>query len=101
MAKADAVEVEFDGGERSATRFANSTITANLVQYDQQLTITVRYGQKPASAHDARVRRRVAEGDGRRGADAAQKARDNPNLLPLVKAPQDYIAGRRGAAERR
>ena len=37
MAKADAVEVTFDGGERSATRWANSTITVNLVQYDQQL----------------------------------------------------------------
>ena len=30
MAKADGVEVEFSGGERSATRYANSTITANL-----------------------------------------------------------------------
>ena len=29
MAKADAVEVRFAGGERSATRYANSTITAN------------------------------------------------------------------------
>jgi hypothetical protein len=31
MAKADAVEVRFSGGERSATRFANSSITANLI----------------------------------------------------------------------
>ena len=37
MCKADAVEVEFSGGARSATRFANSTITANLVEHDQQL----------------------------------------------------------------
>ena len=28
MAKADAVEVDFQGGERSATRYANSSITA-------------------------------------------------------------------------
>ena len=28
MTKADAVEVSFDGGERSATRWANSSITA-------------------------------------------------------------------------
>ena len=35
MAKADAVEVRFSGGERSATRYANSTITANLVEHDQ------------------------------------------------------------------
>ena len=32
MAKADAVEVEFSGGERSATRFANSNTTANINQ---------------------------------------------------------------------
>ncbi len=37
MAKADAVEVDFQGGERSATRFANSTITANLIEHDQQV----------------------------------------------------------------
>lgn len=40
MAKADAVEVNFDGGERSATRWANSSITVNMVQYDQRLTLT-------------------------------------------------------------
>jgi hypothetical protein len=45
MAKADAVEVSFDGGERSATRWANSSITVNLVQYDQQITVNVRQGQ--------------------------------------------------------
>ena len=44
MAKADGVEIEFSGGERSATRYANSTITANL-EHDQEVTITVRYGQ--------------------------------------------------------
>ena len=49
MAKADAVEVDFSGGERSATRYANSTITANLVEHDQQVTITVCFGQKSAS----------------------------------------------------
>ena len=46
MTKADGVEVSFDGGERSATRWANSSITVNLVQYDQQLTVTVRHGEK-------------------------------------------------------
>ena len=36
MAKgADAVEVDLTGGERSGTRWANSTITTNLVQYDR------------------------------------------------------------------
>ena len=50
MAKADAVEVEFNGGERSATRFANSSITANLIEHDQEISVTVYYGQKTASA---------------------------------------------------
>ena len=49
MAKADGVEVRFSGGERSATRYANSTITANLVEHDQEVQITVFYGQKSAS----------------------------------------------------
>ncbi len=44
MAKADAVEVEFSGGERSATRFANSNITANMVQFDRQVSVTVYFG---------------------------------------------------------
>ena len=38
MATADAVEVNFSSSERSGTRFANSSISANLVQFDQQLT---------------------------------------------------------------
>ena len=42
MASAEAAEVDFSGGERSATRFANSTITANMVQFDQQV-----YGASP------------------------------------------------------
>jgi hypothetical protein len=29
MVKADAAEIEFNGGERSGTRWANSTITTN------------------------------------------------------------------------
>jgi len=91
MAKADAVEVSFDGGERSATRWANSSITVNLVQYDQQLTLTVRHGQKQGSAStrefdDESLKAMVDEAN-----DAAQKARDNPNLTPLVKGPQDYV----------
>jgi predicted Zn-dependent protease len=45
MANADAVELSVDGGERAGARFANSTITTTLVQYDQQLTISLRHGQ--------------------------------------------------------
>ena len=33
IAQADAVDVTFEGGERSATRWANSSITVNLVQF--------------------------------------------------------------------
>ena len=47
--RSDAVEVRFSGGERSATRYANSTITANLVEHDQEVLITVYYGQKSAT----------------------------------------------------
>jgi len=50
MAKADAVEVEFNGGERAGTRWANSTITVNLVQLDQQLSVNLRFGNKVGSA---------------------------------------------------
>ena len=50
MAKgADAVEVDLTGSERSGTRWANSSITVNLVQYDRSVTINVRVGQKTAS----------------------------------------------------
>src|SRR6476661_2175697 len=91
MAKADAVEVNFDGGERSATRWANSSITVNMVQYDQQLTLNLRHGAKQGSAStrefdDESLKAMVDEAQ-----DAAQKARDNPNLPPLVKGPQDYM----------
>jgi predicted Zn-dependent protease len=90
-ARADAAEVSFDGGERSATRWANSSITTNLVQYDQNVSITVRLGQKPGNAttrdlDDESLKAAVDE-----AIDAAQKARDNPNLQALMKGPQDYV----------
>jgi predicted Zn-dependent protease len=92
MAKADAVEVEFSGGERSATRYANSTITANLTEHDQEVTITVRYGQKSASAtvhqfDDESLGRAITEAQ-----SLAKQRPDNPELMPLVKPPQDYVA---------
>src|SRR5438067_13671340 len=87
MAKADAVEVDFTGGERSGTRWANSSITANLVQLDQQLSVTVRLGQKTGSAStrefdDAALTAMVED-----ATDAAKAARDNRNLQPLTTAP--------------
>jgi predicted Zn-dependent protease len=91
MAKADAVEVDFNGGERAGTRWANSNITVNLVQLDQQLSVTVRLGQKSGAAStrefdDDSLKSMVDE-----ATEAAKAARDNPNLQPLVKGPQEYI----------
>ena len=91
MAKAEAVEVEFNGGERSATRFANSNITANMVQFDRTLSITAYYGSKSGTAtardfDDASLRRAVE-----RAEKEAQGARDDKEMLPLVEGPQDYI----------
>ena len=91
MAKgADAVEVDLTGSERSGTRWANSTITVNLVQFDRQLTITVRIGQKTASVttrdfSDAALQASVDE------AIADAKGRpDSPNLPELLGA-QTYL----------
>jgi predicted Zn-dependent protease len=49
MAKGDA-EVYFSGGERAGTRYANSSITTNLIQHDQEVTITVYPGQRRGAA---------------------------------------------------
>jgi predicted Zn-dependent protease len=91
MAKADAVEVDFNGGERAGTRWANSTITVNLVQLDQQLSINVRLGNKVGSSStrefdDDSLKAMVDD-----ATEAAKAARENPNLAPLVKGPQSYI----------
>src|SRR4029450_6515550 len=92
MAKPDGVEVAFSGGERSATRYANSTITANLVEHDQQVTITVYYGQKAASTwthqcDDAARKSALATRQ-----ELATRRRETPELMPLVKPPQEYLA---------
>jgi predicted Zn-dependent protease len=91
MAKADAVEVEFNGGERSATRFANSNITANIVQFDRNLNVTVHYGARSASAStrefdDESLRTAVEDAQKR-----AQAARESPDAMPLIEGPQDYL----------
>jgi predicted Zn-dependent protease len=91
MAKADAVEVSFAGGERSATRYANSTITGNLIEHDQSVFVTVYYGQKSAttSTHqfdDASLRSAIEQAQ-----ELAKRRPDNPELMPLVKPPQDYL----------
>src|SRR3954469_17527926 len=91
MAKADAVEVSFAGGERSATRYANSTIAANLVEHDQSVLITVYYGLKSAttSTHqfdDASLKSAIEKAQ-----ELARRRPDNPELMPLIKPPQDYL----------
>src|SRR5688572_1740573 len=98
MAKADAVEVRFSGGERSATRFANSSITANLIEHDQEVSITVYYGQKTASAtthqfDDASLKRTIEQVQ-----ELAKRKPDNPELMPLVKPPQNYVEIEAGLA---
>jgi predicted Zn-dependent protease len=91
MAKADAVEVEFSGGERSATRFANSNITANMVQFDRNLTITIHLGARSASAStrefdDVALKEAVDDATKR-----AEQARESQDALPLIEGPQDYV----------
>ena len=91
MAKADAVEVEFTGGERSATRFANSNITANMVQFDRTLSVTTYFGTKSATAtardfEDDSLKQAVEDAQKR-----AQQARENAEMLPLVEGPQEYL----------
>jgi predicted Zn-dependent protease len=91
MCKADAVEVRFSGGERSATRFANSSITANLIEHDQEVSVAVYYGQKTASAtthqfDDASLKRMIGQVQ-----ELAKRKPENAELMPLVKPPQTYI----------
>jgi predicted Zn-dependent protease len=92
MAKADAVEVRFSGGERSATRYANSTITANLVEHDQEVQITVFYGQKAASASTHQFDDGSLKSVIDQVQQLARRKPDNPELMPPVKPPQDYLA---------
>ena len=101
MCKADAVEVRFSGGERSATRFANSSITANLIEHDQEVSITVRYGQKTASAtthqfDDETLKRTIDAGAGAGAAQAGQ-----PGADAAGEAAAELHRGRCGACRRR
>ncbi|HUF46480.1 MAG TPA: TldD/PmbA family protein [Vicinamibacterales bacterium] len=87
---ADAVQVEVNANERSGTRWANSTITTNLVQYDRQVTITVRRGSRQGSAStrdfgDAGLREAIGE-----AIDQAESANENANLPEWLGA-QTYL----------
>ena len=90
MAGADAVEVNLSGGERSGTRWANSSITVNLVQYDRNVSVTVRFGQKVGNANtrdfsDAGLKAMVTE-----AVEEAKAANDSPNL-PELLGPHEYV----------
>jgi predicted Zn-dependent protease len=92
MAKADAVEVEFTGGERSATRFANSNITANMVQFERNVSVTIYVGSRSGNSStrdfdDQSLKNAIDEARKR-----AQDARENPDALPLVEGPQEYVS---------
>ncbi len=88
--KSDAAEVFVTASERSGTRWANSSITTNLIQYDRNATVTVRKGQKTGNASardwsDAGLRKAVDEAVAE--ADKAEDARNLPELI----GPQHYI----------
>jgi predicted Zn-dependent protease len=88
--KATGAEVDFSGGETSATRFANSTITANMVQFDRQVSLTVYQGNKSGTAgtrqfDDASLQLMVNE-----AMAAAEKGREAPEP-PTLLGPQQYI----------
>jgi predicted Zn-dependent protease len=97
MTKADGIEVEFSGGERSATRFANSNITANMVQFDRNLSITVYKGSRSATSStrefdDASLTQAVEDVEKR-----AETARENPHAAPWASG---LPRSRRRAPER-
>jgi predicted Zn-dependent protease len=91
MTKADAAEVEFTGGERSTTRFANSNVTANMVQFDQNLTLTVYYGNKVASSSTRELDDEALALVVQDAQKRAQEAKESPDVLPLIEGPQDYV----------
>jgi predicted Zn-dependent protease len=90
MASADAVEVNFSGGERSGTRWANSSITTNLVQYDRNVSVTVRLGSKTGNANtrdftDAGLLAMVDE------AMAEAREAEDSDDLPELLGPQEFM----------
>jgi predicted Zn-dependent protease len=90
MAKGDAAEVDLNGGERSGTRWANSTITTNLVQYDRSVSVTIYRGARGGSA----ATRDFSDAGLQAMVDAAAKtlegARDMASAPELIGA-QQYI----------
>ena len=87
--KATDAEVDFSGGERSATRFANSTITANMVQFDRQVSVTVYQGTRSGSASTRQFDDASFEQMVKNAMAAAEKGRENANMQRLL-GPQKY-----------
>lgn len=90
MAGPDEAQVDLRGSERSGTRWANSSITVNLVQYDRMATLTVHRNQRVGSAStrdwsDDGLRALVVEA--RADADASEARETLPELL----GPQPYL----------
>jgi predicted Zn-dependent protease len=90
MAAPDPIEVNLRGGERSGTRWANSSITVNLVQYDRQVSVSLHRGMRVGTANtrdfsEAGLRALVEEA--RADADASQERESLPELL----GPQQYM----------
>jgi len=90
MAAPDPIEVNLRGGERSGTRWANSSITVNLVQYDRQVSISLHRGMRVGTANtrdftEAGLRALVAE------ARADAEDADERESLPGLIGPQDYL----------
>jgi predicted Zn-dependent protease len=87
---ATAAEVDFSGGERSATRFANSTITANMVQFDRQVAVTVYQGTRSGNASTRQFDDASLEAMVKNAIAAAEKGRENADAQPLL-GPQEYV----------
>jgi predicted Zn-dependent protease len=88
--KATEAEVDFSGGERSATRFANSTITANMVQFDRQVAVTVYQGTRSGSASTRQFDDESLQQMVTSAMAAAEKGRETPERQPLL-GPQEYV----------
>lgn len=90
MAAPDPVEVELTGGERSGTRWANSSITVNLVQFNREVSIDLHHDQRVGSAStrdftDAGLQAMIEEA---RTAALDAEPRDE---MPELIGPQTYI----------
>lgn len=90
MAKADAVEVQVSGSERSGTRWANSAITVNMTQYDRSVTATLRVGQKVGNATTRDFSDKGLQAMVDEARAEALKAEDSANL-PELLGPQEYL----------